>query len=164
MLDTSPDCNNFSDGPCHQGESWPDTATLGPMKDQLRENFGIAAAQSAAAKGSAWWITHKPLWDFAGGNQRYGGWTVAMSRLLDEAVPKRLCRNGECAPSTVVAGHQHYLQRIRFPGGNGWSLPQQYMVGNGGVTERSVAATGDRPGYTKTCQAFTDAPATQACQ
>lgn len=156
MLDSSPDCGNFtSRNDCQHNLPWQGTGNFKPVKSNIVESFKIAMEYSKGASAkmgpqtSVWWVTHQPVWNLAGGGY---GWTVAWRDMLKEALPAgheptSLCSGGQCNPNTIVAGHQHNLQRIRFLADienpdSAWKLPQSHVIGNGGVAERGVPKPG----------------------
>jgi hypothetical protein len=144
VLDTSADCANFSNGPCSNNNPWPSNGDDATLIEVMTKNFGLAFRKSKGFSGSVWWVGHKPLWDYSGSSSPYNGWTQAMYDMMKNGVNGSLCTaNGTCIPSTTVAGHQHYFQRIQFhdkdaSGNDIWKAPEQYIVGHGGVHERHV--------------------------
>ena len=124
-----------------------DTAPDFPEKKEIRGEFSqhmhkqLSSALDMANEASgAWWISHRPFlslsyykksWHYADQNIR---------KTLDSVLANRppLCKP-ECSPSTILAGHIHQYQNIRYfaqgKTSGAWLRPQTMIVGNGGVVD-----------------------------
>jgi len=112
---------------------------------QLDSRF--ADALKVSDQESTWWITHIPPINMLYYRHRVHTDTQGVYDSFAKAIDNTgitLCdstRSGvpHCRPSTVLLGHNHMYQTLKFTGGtSNFTWPQMYIVGHGGVKLRSA--------------------------
>lgn len=99
----------------------------------------------APARGTAWWVSHRPLWGVTGfENEKTAGCTAqdrygCINQTLQAALGRGLGGALPPAVELVLAGHMHRFQAITFEGSSdpegpeAGGRPPVVIVGNGGV-------------------------------
>lgn len=112
---------------------------------QLSDRF--EAALKSSNQESTWWVSHIPpvnmLYYHHSVHPGTRGVYDSLAKAIDETkIP--LCdttRTGEphCRPSTVLLGHNHMFQTVKFKdAASKFTWPQMYIVGHGGVALRGA--------------------------
>lgn len=124
-----------------------DTAPDFPANEKARHKFSqqmrnqlSSALDMASEVTGAWWISHRPFQSLSYYKKTWHYSDENIRRVLNSALAGKtqLC-TPTCSPNTILSGHMHQYQNIRYfaagSSSGSWLWPQTMIVGNGGVVD-----------------------------